>query len=106
MKTVYVRTKTKDEARKRAEWLYMILRDYTPVIADLHTSKAQVVTESMVIKCVPENYTMDGIRCDIAIGFGQLGKIIATENTCDNLMDERELASMSLQKMPMKQEEN
>ena len=50
MKTVYVRTKTKDEARKRAEWLYMILRDCTPVIADLHTSKAQVVTESMVIK--------------------------------------------------------
>ena len=85
MKTVYVRTKTKDEARKRAEWLYMILRDCTPVIADLHTSKAQVVTESMVIKYVPENYTMDGIRCDIAIGFGQLGKIIATENTCDNL---------------------
>ena len=41
MKTVYVRTKTKDEARKRAEWLYMILRDCTPVIADLHTSKAQ-----------------------------------------------------------------
>ena len=34
MKTVYVRTKTKDEARKRAEWLYMILRDCTPVIAD------------------------------------------------------------------------
>lgn len=32
MKTVYVRTKTKDEARKRAEWLYMILRDCTPVI--------------------------------------------------------------------------
>ena len=54
MKTVYVRTKTKDEARKRAEWLYMILRDCTPVIADLHTSKAQVVTESMVIKYVPK----------------------------------------------------
>ena len=83
MKTVYVRTKTKDEARKRAEWLYMILRDCTPVIADLHTSKAQVVTESMVIKYVPENYTMDGIRCDIAIGFGQLGKIIARENISD-----------------------
>lgn len=96
MKTVYVRTKTKDEARKRAEWLYMILRDCTPVIADLHTSKAQVVTESMVIKYVPENYTMDGIRCDIAIGFGQLGKIIATENTCDNLMDEENLQSISL----------
>ena len=50
MKTVYVRTKTKDEARKRAEWLYMILRDYTPVIADLHTSKAQVVTESICVQ--------------------------------------------------------
>ena len=98
MKTVYVRTKTKDEARKRAEWLYMILRDCAPVIADLHTSKAQVVTESMVIKYVPENYTMDGIRCDIAIGFGQLGKIIATENTCDNLMDERELAKYMYQR--------
>lgn len=34
MKTVYVRTKTKDEARKRAEWLYMILRDCTPVLMD------------------------------------------------------------------------
>ena len=92
MKTVYVRTKTKDEARKRAEWLYMILRDCTPVIADLHTSKAQVVTESMVIKYVPENYTMDGIRCDIAIGFGQLGKIIARENISDDLIDEKSKA--------------
>lgn len=92
MKTVYVRVKTRDEARKRAEWLYMILRDCTPVIADLHTSKPQVVTESMVIKYVPGNYTMDGIRCDIAIGFGQLGKIIATGDTRDDLMDERELA--------------
>ena len=106
MKTVYVRTKTKDEARKRAEWLYMILRDCTPVIADLHTSKAQVVTESMVIKYVPENYTMDGIRCDIAIGFGQLGKIIATENTCDNLTDERELAKYIVDNETISENEN
>lgn len=102
MKTVYVRTKTKDEARKRAERLYMI----TPVIADLHTSKAQVVTESMVIKYVPENYTMDGIRCDIAIGFGQLGKNIATENTCDNLMDERELAKYIVDNETISENEN
>jgi hypothetical protein len=106
LKTVYVRTKTKDEARKRAEWLYMILRDCTPVIEDLHTSKAQVVTESMVIKYVPENYTMDGIRCDIAIGFGQLGKIIATENTCDNLMDERELAKYIVDNETISENEN
>jgi hypothetical protein len=44
LKTVYVRTKTKDEARKRAEWLYMILRDCTPVIADLHTFKRKIET--------------------------------------------------------------
>lgn len=95
-----------EQARKRAEWLYMILRDCTPVIADLHTSKAQVVTESMVIKYVPENYTMDGIRCDIAIGFGQLGKIIATENTCDNLMDERELAKYIVDNETISENEN
>lgn len=93
MKTIYVRAKTKDEAKKRAEWLYMILRDCTPVIADLHTSKAQVVTESMVIKYVSENDTMDGARCDIAIGFGQLGKIIARGNTRDDLADETQLAN-------------
>lgn len=106
MKTVYVRTKTRDEARKRAERLYMILRDCTPVIADLHTSKAQVVTESMVIKYVPENYTMDGIRCDIAIGFGQLGKTIATGNTRDDLMDERELAKYIVDNETISENEN
>lgn len=106
MKTVYVRAKTKDEARKRAEWLYMILRDCTPVIADLCASKAQVVTESMVIKYVPENYTMDGIRCDIAIGFGQLGKIIATGNTRDDLMNERELAKYIVDNETISENEN
>ena len=59
MKTVYVRTKTKDEARKRAEWLYMILRDCTPVIADLHTSKAQVVTESLMDERELAKYIVD-----------------------------------------------
>lgn len=82
------------------------LRDCTPVIADLHTSKAQVVTESMVIKYVPENYTMDGIRCDIAIGFGQLGKIIATGNTRDDLMDERELAKYIVDNETISENEN
>lgn len=106
MKTVYVRAKTKDEARKGAEWLYMILRDCTPVIADLCTSKAQVVTESMVIKYVSENYTMDGIRCDIAIGFGQLGKIIAAGNTRDDLMDERELAKYIVDNETISENEN
>ena len=106
MKTVYVRAKTRDEARKGAERLYMILRDCTPVIADLHTSKAQVVTESMVIKYVPEDYTMDGIRCDIAIGFGQLGKIIARENISDDLIDEKELAKYIVDNDTISENEN
>lgn len=68
--------------------------------------KRQVVTESMVIKYVPENYTMDGIRCDIAIGFGQLGKIIATGNTRDDLMDERELAKYIVDNETISENEN
>ena len=49
---------------------------------------------------------MDVIRCDIAIGFGQLGKIIATENTCDNLMDERELAKYIVDNETISENEN
>ena len=49
---------------------------------------------------------MDGIRCDIAIGFGQSGKIIATENTCDNLMDERELAKYIVDNETISENEN
>jgi hypothetical protein len=42
MKTIYIRTGTKREAIERAACLYEILRDKTPVIADLHTIKAEV----------------------------------------------------------------
>lgn len=68
--------------------------------------KAQVVTESMAIKYVPENYTMDGIRCDIAIGFGQLGKIIARENISDDLIDEKELAKYIVDNETISENEN
>lgn len=59
MKTVYVRTKTKDEARKRAGWLYMILRDCTPVIADL-------IDEKELAKYIVDNETIsenENIEC-------------------------------------------
>ena len=49
---------------------------------------------------------MDGIRCDIAIGFGQLGKIIATGNTRDDLMDERELAKYIVDNETISENEN
>lgn len=72
----------------------------------MHTSKAQVVTETMVIKYVPKNYTMDGIRCDIAIGFGQLGKTIARENISDDLIDEKELAKYIVDNETISENEN
>ena len=43
-------------------------------------------------KNIPASNKMDGIRCDIAVGFGELGKAIANGNVRDDLNDERELA--------------
>ena len=70
----------------------MILRDCTPVIADLNTHNMQVVTESTVVRYIQASNKMDGMRCDIAVGFGELGKVIAHGNVRDDLNDERELA--------------
>lgn len=70
----------------------MILRDYTPVIADLNMHNMQVITESTVVRYIPASNKMDGMRCDIAAGFGELGKVIAHGNVRDDLNDERELA--------------
>ena len=92
MKTIYVSAGTIRNAQERAEWLYMILRDYTQVIADLNTHNMQVVTESTVVRYIPASNKMDGMRCDIAVGFGELGKVIAHGNVRDDLNDERELA--------------
>ena len=61
MKTIYVSAGTIRNARERAEWLYMILRDCTPVIADLNTHNMQVVTESTVVRYIPTSNKMDGM---------------------------------------------
>lgn len=106
MKTVYVRAKTKDEARKRAEWLYMILRDCTPVIADLNMHNMQVITESTVVRYIPASNKMDGMRCDIAAGFGELGKVIAHGNVRDDLNDERKLAKYIVDNETISENEN
>lgn len=70
----------------------MILRDCTPVIADLNMNNMQVITESTVVRYIPASNKMDGMRCDIAAGFGEVGKVIAHGNVRDDLNDERELA--------------
>ena len=91
MKTIYVSTGTIRDAQERAGRLYMILRDCTPVIADLNMNNMQVITESTVVRYIPASNKMDGMRCDIAAGFGELGKVIAHGNVRDDLNDEREL---------------
>ena len=62
------------------------------MIADLNMHNTQVITESTVVRYIPASNKMDGMRCDIAAGFGELGKVIAHGNVRDDLNDERELA--------------
>ncbi len=74
----------------------MILRDCTPVIADLNMHNMQVITESTVVRYIPASNKMDGMRCDIAAGFGELGKVIAHGNVRDDLTTKGNLQSISL----------
>ena len=76
MKTIYVKVYSAQEAEKYAKNLYRILRDCTPVIADLCLKKAEVRTETVLVKYISNKRT-DGMRCDIPCGFGELGKIMA-----------------------------
>lgn len=92
MKTIYIRTGTQREAIKRAECLYKILRDETPVIADLHMIKAEVQTENVFVRYVPKSFAMDGIRCDIAVGFGRLSRMMTGKNERYDLYDEKQIA--------------
>ena len=77
MKTIYVRTDTLKEATKCAMKLYTILRDYTPVIADLHRGRKAVQTKNTYVRYISEQQNIDGLTCDIPVGFGQQGKIMA-----------------------------
>lgn len=48
MKTIYVKVYSAQEAEEYAKNLYRILRDCTPVIADLCLKKAEVRTETVL----------------------------------------------------------
>jgi hypothetical protein len=106
VKTIYVSTGTIRDAQERAGRLYMILRDYTPVIADLNMHNMQVITESTVVRYIPASNKMDGMRCDIAAGFGELGKVIAHGNVRDDLNDERKLAKYIVDNETISENEN
>lgn len=92
MKTIYVRVKTKKEAVERAEILYWILRDCTPVVADFCAKKAEVRTEKVFVKYIPGAVRTDGMRCDIPCGFGALGKIMAGGKNYEELHTEHEIS--------------
>mgnify|MGYP007000535119 FL=1 len=49
---------------------------------------------------------MDGVRCDIAAGFGELGKVIAHGNVRDDLNDERKLAKYIVDNETISENEN
>lgn len=72
MKTIYVSTGTIRDAQERAGRLYMILRDCTPVIADLNMHNMQVITESTVVRYIPASNKMDGMR--YCSGIRKIGK--------------------------------
>lgn len=84
----------------------MILRDCTPAIADLNMHNMQVITESTVVRYIPASNKMDGMRCDIAAGFGELGKVIAHGNVRDDLNDERKLAKYIVDNETISENEN
>lgn len=93
MKTIYIKTSAQREAIKRAERLYLILRDCTPVIADIHWLRAEVQTENVFVRYISKNYILDGIRCDIAIGFNPLQTEIMTgKRERYDLYDEKQIA--------------
>lgn len=90
MKTIYVKVYSAQEAEEYAKNLYRILRDYTPVIADLCLKKAEVRTETVRVKYISNKRT-DGMRCDIPCGFGELGKIMAGMKPYKEIKDGKEL---------------
>ena len=92
MKTIYVRVKSKREAVRRAEILYWILRDCTPVIADFCAKEAEVRTEKVLVKYIPRLTRIQGMRCDIPCGFGALGKIMAGGKAYEELYTEHEIS--------------
>ena len=55
MKTIYVKVYSAQEAEEYAKNLYRILRDCTPVIADLCLKKAEVRTETVRVKYISNN---------------------------------------------------
>ena len=90
MKTIYVKVYSAQEAEEYAKNLYRILRDCTPVIADLCLKKAEVRTETVLVKYISNKRT-DGMRCDIPCGFGELGKIMAGMKPYKEIKDGKEL---------------
>lgn len=77
-------------SREIRKSLYKILRDCTPVIADLCLKKAEVRTKTVLVKYILEKRA-DGMRCDIPCGFGELGKIMADMKPYKEINDGKEL---------------
>ena len=49
-------------------------------------------TENVLVKYVPKSFVMDGIRCDITVGFGQQSRIVTGKKERYDLYDEKQIA--------------
>ena len=92
MKTIYVNVRGQEEAARRAERLYWLLRDFTEVTSHLDYKTAAVRTGKVYVKYIPRSVKADGMRCDIPCEFGEFGKIMTGGKPYKELHSEREIA--------------
>ena len=73
MKVILVKTNNVKDAQERMTGLQLLLHEYTPVRATVDIGRFEVITNNVRVKFFTGN-VLDGIRCDIPCGFGEIGK--------------------------------
>lgn len=96
MKTILVRTDSVQVARKQAVELYHMLRDYTPVIAEIIPYKAEVRTESTQTRFLSKKQNIKGLRCDVPVNFGGYGKMMTRGKDFPELETLKDIAKFIL----------
>lgn len=92
MKTIFVRTSSNEAKREQALELYGILKDSTPVIAEVIPYKAEVRTETTQTRFFSAGQKTDGLRCDVPVNFGEYGKAMTKGRNFQELKTLKEIA--------------
>ena len=77
MKKVYVLVETQREAERSAWELAQMLEECTMIRAYKYEKIGTVRTDNVIVKFKNKQYKMDGLVCDVPVGFGNLGKHMA-----------------------------